>query len=415
MEPSDDERAIRQAYAARLKITRPDEDAAAFQELLEARDLALRLGKQGRVRSSSKRPKPNATSTSSGSLDVKSAEKDGAVGLRAGGKQVTSDSVVLLTPVPELGIDGEERAVSIEALFRNVDHASTDDGLSSNWFTVFDAIEGSSFEQYRHLMRETLKRLLSDLRRSGASIPDLATWQINPASKVGSPLGRYHSILGEFERRFNFLENDRVLLEYLGHDDLRDIVNALTLASGRDSAFATQKWPDDPDFPSEVLVHMAFGHDKRMLSYYDECRREGHYQMNFSLLALVAPVIFAIHHRLNIFAYVAGGSMIGFVVARALSVNGVIHHLSPLLFIYLYGMVAIGLVFTWRRLRLLQLRNLAENARHQGRSSAWLQTNIAAWGRPNWNWLTPPLVVVILFVSVMFFGQIFESFPLEPQ
>lgn len=37
-----DERAIRRAYAARLKIVRPDVDAAGFQRLVQARDTALR-------------------------------------------------------------------------------------------------------------------------------------------------------------------------------------------------------------------------------------------------------------------------------------------------------------------------------------------------------------------------------------
>jgi tetratricopeptide (TPR) repeat protein len=37
-----DERGIRRAYAARLKVVRPDLDAAAFQRLVEARDVALR-------------------------------------------------------------------------------------------------------------------------------------------------------------------------------------------------------------------------------------------------------------------------------------------------------------------------------------------------------------------------------------
>lgn len=38
-----DERAIRRAYASRLKIVRPDVDAAGFQRLVHARDAALRL------------------------------------------------------------------------------------------------------------------------------------------------------------------------------------------------------------------------------------------------------------------------------------------------------------------------------------------------------------------------------------
>ncbi|MBT9289384.1 hypothetical protein [Prosthecodimorpha staleyi] len=42
-----DERAVKRAYAARLKVTRPDDDPAAFQRLVEARDVALQWARNG--------------------------------------------------------------------------------------------------------------------------------------------------------------------------------------------------------------------------------------------------------------------------------------------------------------------------------------------------------------------------------
>ena len=49
IEPTNDERAIKRAYAKQLKTTRPDDDAAAYQRLREAFDYAHRRSEERRV------------------------------------------------------------------------------------------------------------------------------------------------------------------------------------------------------------------------------------------------------------------------------------------------------------------------------------------------------------------------------
>jgi hypothetical protein len=66
LDETTDQSLIRKAYAAKLKVTRPDGDARAFQDLIEARDLAIALAlsdppsKQKRTtRKPRKQAKPN--------------------------------------------------------------------------------------------------------------------------------------------------------------------------------------------------------------------------------------------------------------------------------------------------------------------------------------------------------------------
>jgi hypothetical protein len=46
IQKTSDQRAIKSAYAAKLKVTRPEDDPAGFQALVEARDLAMELARR---------------------------------------------------------------------------------------------------------------------------------------------------------------------------------------------------------------------------------------------------------------------------------------------------------------------------------------------------------------------------------
>lgn len=76
IEPGADERAIKRAFAAKLKKNRPDEDLNAFTRLVEARDLAMRLLSEVPATADAVEPEPRPAASPSEALPQSSLSDD---------------------------------------------------------------------------------------------------------------------------------------------------------------------------------------------------------------------------------------------------------------------------------------------------------------------------------------------------
>jgi hypothetical protein len=61
IEPTSEEIDIKRAYAARLKVTRPEDDSEAFQDLVQARDFALERTKRKKAKKTERNPVTKST------------------------------------------------------------------------------------------------------------------------------------------------------------------------------------------------------------------------------------------------------------------------------------------------------------------------------------------------------------------
>lgn len=109
IEATDDQRAIKRAYAARLKSRRPEDDAQAFQELLAARDWALREAEYARA---ADEPLPFAQPEAAAQMAVELAAPAPAPAYAP-----VSVPVPALAPAPAPAIDFQSQAAALWASF----------------------------------------------------------------------------------------------------------------------------------------------------------------------------------------------------------------------------------------------------------------------------------------------------------
>ena len=399
IEPTGDVREIRRAYAARLRVTRPDDDPRGFQKLLEARDRALVMGRRAVVTEDD----PNTLSVSAAECatrDQVDLPERALPGLAEPGTvemELPTGGNILEGGAASSGVDVEELLEEIEAPLPGR-------AISSKWTNVFDALEQSSLQDNEYLTWCVLARLVADLRRDVPDIPDLIGWGMEPTENDKVRLGGYADVLRDLENRFRFLSQDRVLLDYLDEEDARDLVNALTIAAGRFDPAEIGRSPPTNVVPiGRAFIDAAFGGDIQMRAYYERARKADRYPWSFSIFALLFPTLFAINYRLYGPALVSAAALAALITVLELKLPFV-----PLALGF-YIIVAVSLALRSRRMRLDALTRKVRYLVGKGYDGLTVQRRLTAWGQQNHLWRVA-FLIFILFSKMGAIGEISRFF-----
>lgn len=366
--PTEDEKAIRKAYAAKLRVTRPDEDPEGFQALREARDHAMA---QSRYLALPDDDGPDEPVPAEPSI-VKVEEPD--VPSNRPSSDVGKVEFAALFDTPEGGIVDE--APDILELLEQVGRPHPWRGLGAQWADVFEAMERAPLADHSHNMAIVLQRLLDDVRQRVGNIPDIVDWQVDTRAADWGQFGPYADILRDFESRFGILKQDTMLLEYLDDEDARDFTTALTIAAGREITPQPSQRPVINVEPIHAdFVNAAWGNEPKMLEYYEAAVKKDAFSASFSWLALLFPLPFALYYRLTAIAGLVAILVAANTVFQILKARGTDVPLGGMASI-VYLITAVAVAVNWRRIRVQALASRVRRLMDQQLGSQEIQERV---------------------------------------
>jgi hypothetical protein len=401
--PTVDEKAIRKAYALKLRETRPDENPAGFQALLEARDHAL----QERHYLVDDATDDNEDEVVQAAVDAHllhgepPSVRPASIVTHASAPPKETGSVLVIDS-PELSPE-EEGYADLEELLDDVGRQHPWRDLRGRWAAVFDALERAPFDDYFHYMHVVLSRLVEDLR--GQAAADAAQRQPSMLPLGNRQLGLYADVLADLEERFQFLKQDTILFDYLDDDKAEELIDALTLAVGRTAA-------PQPHFRPAVnveeidmaYVEAAFGDDPKMREYYLAARKADRFPRAFSIVALLFPLPVALYYRLHGVAVFLGVVMALNLAFQTLTPRALYAPYVPLT-IWVYIIVSIVLSLNWRRLRINAMQRKIQDLRAKGTDPLEIMRGLVQWGKPSKDWLFIGIAILALLSVVRIYAR----------
>lgn len=389
--PTNDARAIRKAYATKLRVTRPDEDPEGFQRLVAARDWALAMSHQpvfaahDDVEMEPERPAPSTV------------DADGHV-------PILINNIAPLAPAEPDVAEAAAETSHVLQLLATLEASPAGSGLTKSWGAIFDALEQSSLQEFDYLTWSVLNRLVDDLQRDVSEIPDVAGWGMEATASDKARLGDYGDVLRDLENRFHFLGQDTRLFDYLDYDQAQTLINALTIAAGRIGPMEANGSPGGHVAQiGGAFVALGFGNDVAMQGYYERARKAGHYPWSFSILALLFPPVFAFNYRLYRTALLSAA-----VLAALIAILEFELPLVPLALGF-HVIIAVSLSLRWRGMRVEALARKMRYLMRKGYDGPTVRNKLAAWGTENRIWW-PVFCVLALMAKVGAFHEIARFF-----
>lgn len=345
--PTHDAREIRRAYAARLRETRPDEDAAGFQRLVEARDRALRCGAERVL----------------GTLDVPA------------GSAETVDVEIATPAVPRVDVM-TEFFNSLEA----IPHRTYPEHVIGPWQEVISAIDDVPLDRLPSVRAAVLNRLMLALEEDLGPMPGP---EILPeiALKNERLVGPYHKVLGDIDRRFELRQQDAFLLNVLDPKRAWYLFTMLELA-GQDVNVSSGHGKSTGEVRAvDVFWAMiAFTDDAKMLRFYRKAVAADRYPPSFSIIGALFALPVALYYRLYGLAIAITAIMV-WVVAGYVSwrLGGSEHYVFGLM-AYFFISYVVAVHLPAMRMRALEgkLTSLAGS-----KDLPSIAEGLRRWGKPN--------------------------------
>jgi hypothetical protein len=321
--PTADVAAIRRAYARKLKLTRPDEDAEGFQRLVRARDAAL--GEAAAIADPSAAAAARDDERGAPPVDA------GASPVTAAGTNPQPDPSPRIDadppPIVVRAVDEPDAARAAPPVARIVVGDGDDEGRAEPASAAGDA--GFSLEaRERHWA--TARRLAAQVRAllsSGRAPAGELARMINasadlprgPRQEVEAALieatGRHLRLPnGRFDPTrvaqvraifrhglpvFDWLRDDRLIHTILGAGDAA----AFCLIGQEEDHWTSGKRPRLPDGDARML----FAGTPKYLRAYERFRQRGRPAWRFDISAFLVPPLWAFHYRQTCLAWVTLG------------------------------------------------------------------------------------------------------------
>ena len=334
--PTVDEKAIRKAYALKLRETRPDENPTGFQMLVEARDAAL----AGYIDLDADDHAEMEVLQDLGSATVEPVPEREAEPDATEPVEDSAESDDVLTANPAL--------TRLSQSLQELSPVQSWSELRTQWGRVFDAFDDVSLEHHWFAMHQMLHRLVDDMQEVAGEIPRAADMTRAEFTNFrNGPFGAYIDVLRDLDAHFQLSHHDTTVFDFLAPEDGFYLIEALSIALRNSIAGGGEDiTPSDVPFIPESYVEAGFIADAAMLQYYRTSANRRSYASGFSLPVAFLSLPFTLYFRLHrLSALLAGiAAIIGILSTKASQFQA--------LAIIAYLLTSIAIASQWRRLRV---------------------------------------------------------------